>query len=74
MSGPRLSRQTELEIAAMAPAVRKSLLGIVLVLAIAVLLGVLVAVGLEFYLLSLSPRPVAVSSSGFAFSIRSATR
>ena len=74
MSSSRVSSQTELEIAAAAPSVRKFLLNVVLALAILVLAGVAVAAGLEFYMLSLRPHPVAVSSSGFAFSIRSASR
>lgn len=74
MSSPRVSIQTELEIAAAAPSVRKFLLKLVLALAILALVGVVVVAGLEFYMLSLRPHPVAVSSSGFAFSIRSASR
>ena len=74
MSSPRVSIQTELEIAAAAPSVRKFLLKLVLALAILALVGVVVVAGLEFYMLSLLPHPVAVSSSGFAFSIRSASR
>ncbi len=70
----RLSRQTELEVAAIAPSVRKFLLRAAFAAAVLMLATVMVTAGMEAYLLSLKPHPAAVSKSGFAFSIRSASR